>query len=67
MVLHGIEDYALDKYGGMQTAESIHNAKLVLIPKMGHMPFNHEILKRFEFEIMRFITDNRKNEGAHPP
>jgi len=60
LVMHGEEDYAVDKYGGIQTAESIENAKLILIPKMGHIPFNHEILKRFENEIIRFIIKNRK-------
>ena len=44
--MHGEEDYAVDKYGGIQTAESIENSELVLIPKMGHTPFNQEILKR---------------------
>ena len=60
LVMHGEEDYAVDKYGGIQTAESIENAELILIPKMGHIPFNHEILKRFENEIIRFIIKNRK-------
>jgi pimeloyl-ACP methyl ester carboxylesterase len=59
LVMHGEEDYAVDKYGGIQTAESIENAELVLIPKMGHLPFNHEILSRFENEIIRFIIKNR--------
>lgn len=60
LVMHGEEDYAVDKYGGIQTAESIEDAELILIPKMGHIPFNHEILKRFENEIIRFITKNKK-------
>ena len=55
MVMHGQEDYAVDKYGGIQTANSLKGAKLVLIPKMGHIPFNHEILKRFEDEIVEFV------------
>jgi pimeloyl-ACP methyl ester carboxylesterase len=59
LVMHGEEDYALDKYGGIQTAESIESAELILIPKMGHMPFNHEILKRFENEIIQFINKNK--------
>jgi pimeloyl-ACP methyl ester carboxylesterase len=60
LVMHGEEDYAVDKYGGIQTAESIEDAELILIPKMGHIPFNHEILKRFENVIIRFITKNKK-------
>lgn len=60
LIMHGEEDYAVDKYGGIQTAESIENAELILIPKMGHIPFNHEILKRFENEIIRFIIKSKK-------
>lgn len=59
MVMHGEEDYAVDKYGGIQTAKSIRNSELVLIPQMGHIPFNHEILKRFEDEIIRFLIKNK--------
>lgn len=58
LVMHGEEDYLVDKYGGIQTAECIEGAKLVLIPLMGHIPFNNEILKQFEKEIIQFITDN---------
>lgn len=57
LVMHGEEDYAMDKYGGIQTAESIENAKLIIIPKMGHIPFNHEIKNQFENEIIEFITN----------
>lgn len=60
LVIHGEEDYAVDKYGGIQTAKSIKNAELILIPKMGHIPFNREILKLFEQEIIRFIIKNKK-------
>lgn len=55
LVIHGEEDYLVDKYGGIQTAECIENAELLLIPKMGHLPFNQEILLRFENEIIRFL------------
>jgi len=41
LIIHGEEDYLVDKYGGIQTAECLKNAMLVLISKMGHMPFNH--------------------------
>jgi len=64
LVIHGEEDYAVDKYGGIQTAESIENAELILIPEMGHLPFNHEILKRFENSIIHFLKRN-KNAGAN--
>ncbi|GET25033.1 alpha/beta fold hydrolase [Prolixibacter sp. NT017] len=59
LVIHGEEDYLVDKYGGIQTAECIENAELVLIPQMGHIPFNQEILLRFENEIIRFINEHR--------
>ena len=59
LVIHGEEDYLVDKFGGIQTAECIENAELILIPKMGHIPFNLEILERFENEIIRFINNNK--------
>ncbi len=63
LVLHGEEDYAVDKYGGIQTAESMENVELILIPKMGHIPFNFEILKQFDNEIIRFIIKNRNKSS----
>ncbi len=62
LVMHGQEDYAVDKYGAVQTAESIENAELILIPQMGHIPFNYEVLKQFENEIIRFIIKNKKQD-----
>jgi pimeloyl-ACP methyl ester carboxylesterase len=59
LVIHGEEDYLVDKYGGIQTAECIENSKLVLIPEMGHIPFNNKILERFENEIIQFITRSK--------
>jgi pimeloyl-ACP methyl ester carboxylesterase len=59
LIIHGEEDYLVDKYGGIQTAQCINGAKLVLIPQMGHIPFNKEILERFENEITWFITGNK--------
>jgi pimeloyl-ACP methyl ester carboxylesterase len=59
LIMHGEEDYAVDKFGGIQTAASIEKAELVLIPKMGHLPFNREILKRFEDELIRFLNKNK--------
>jgi len=60
LVMHGEEDYIVDQFAAKQTAEAIKVAKLVLIPKMGHLPFNHEILARFEDEIIQFIAQNKK-------
>lgn len=55
LIIHGEEDYLIDKFGGIQTAECIEGAKLVLIPKMGHIPFSREILEHFNNEIIKFI------------
>ena len=62
LVIHGEEDYLVDKYGGIQTAECIENAELVLIAKMGHIPFNQEILLQFEDEIVWFLNRNKKKD-----
>lgn len=59
LIIHGEEDYAVDIYGGIQTAESLENSELVLIPKMGHIPFNQDILTRFESEIIRFVGKHK--------
>jgi len=60
LIIHGKEDYLVDPYGGIQTAECIRNSQFVMIPEMGHIPFNREILKRMESEIIQHITDNKK-------
>ena len=59
LVIHGEEDYLVDMFGGIQTAECLENAKLVLIPMMGHMPFNYKILNRLENEIIVFLKDHK--------
>lgn len=59
LVIHGEEDYLVDKYGGIQTAQCLSNSRLVLIPKMGHLPFNKKILEQFENEIIRFLTNSK--------
>lgn len=61
LVIHGEEDYLVDKYGGIQTAECIENSELILIPEMGHIPFNKKIVKRFENEIISFLQKNKKH------
>ena len=58
--MHEEEDYAMDKYGRIQTAKSIEDAELILIPKMGHIPFKHEISERFDNEIIQFLIKNKK-------
>jgi pimeloyl-ACP methyl ester carboxylesterase len=63
LVMHGAEDYAVPEFGGIQTAESIENAELIIIPTMGHIPFNYELLRRFEQEIMKFLIRNRKHSS----
>jgi pimeloyl-ACP methyl ester carboxylesterase len=60
LVIHGEEDYAVDKYGGILTSKSIDNSELILIPQMGHIPFNYDILEKFESAIIRFVTINKK-------
>jgi pimeloyl-ACP methyl ester carboxylesterase len=57
LVLHGEEDYLVDKLGGIQTAECIHDSSLVVIPRMGHMLFNSAIKQKFENEIITFVSD----------
>jgi pimeloyl-ACP methyl ester carboxylesterase len=59
LVIHGDEDYLVDKMGGIQTAECIENSTFVLIPEMGHMPFNYKILERFENEIFSFLNTQK--------
>jgi pimeloyl-ACP methyl ester carboxylesterase len=55
LIIHGEEDYLVDKFGGVQTAECLINSKLVLIPEMGHVLFNKKIAQRFEDEIIEFL------------
>jgi len=62
LIMHGEEDYAVDQYGGIQTAASIKGANLILIPKMGHLPFNQEILGQFEREIIQFLVAHKESE-----
>lgn len=59
LIIHGEEDYLVDKLGGIQTAESLSNSNLVLIPAMGHLLFNQQILDRFEEEIIQFVVKTK--------
>lgn len=61
LVLHGEEDYAVDSFGAIQTAQTIPNSELKLIPKMGHIPFNRQLLHDFENTIIDFLVRNRRN------
>ncbi len=56
LILHGEEDYLVDKFGGIQTSDCIRDSKMVLLPRMGHMMFNAEIKHRFEEEIIAFVS-----------
>lgn len=59
LVIHGKEDFAVVVYGGILTAEAIENAQLIVIPEMGHMPFNYKTLERLEYEIIKFLRRNK--------
>jgi len=61
LIIHGEEDYLVDKFGGVQTAECLSNSKLVLIPEMGHVLFNKKIAQRFEDEIIEFLIHLKSN------
>jgi pimeloyl-ACP methyl ester carboxylesterase len=60
LIIHGEEDDLVDKYGGIQTARSIPNSRLVLIPKMGHMLFNRDIKNKFEDQIIHYLSLQRQ-------
>jgi pimeloyl-ACP methyl ester carboxylesterase len=62
LIIHGEEDYLVDKYGGILTARSIPNSTLKVIPRMGHMLFNKDIKERVEDHIIHFIL-SRKQHG----
>lgn len=55
LVIHGEEDYLVDKMGGIQTAECVEDSKLILIPEMGHIAFNYKLQKSFENEIISYL------------
>jgi len=63
LIIHGEEDYLVDKFGGFQTAKCLSNSKLVLIPKMGHVLFNHTLKQKFESEIASFLLNNNKSSN----
>lgn len=60
LIIHGEEDYLVDKYGGIQTARSIPDAELSVIPKMGHMLFNTEIKNSVEDLIIHFLLSKTR-------
>ncbi len=55
LVVHGEEDSLVDVAGGIRTAECIPGAQLVLIPEMGHLPFNRGIREQWETAIAEFL------------
>lgn len=59
LIIHGGEDYLVDKVGGIQTAQSIPNSRLVVIPRMGHMLFNEEIKRIFEDHIINYLLSQK--------
>jgi pimeloyl-ACP methyl ester carboxylesterase len=61
LVMHGEEDYLVHKYGGIQTARSIPDSRLILIPKMGHMLFNQAIKTKFEDQIIDYLWSHKQH------
>ncbi|MGW8316220.1 MAG: alpha/beta fold hydrolase [Bacteroidales bacterium] len=59
LIIHGEEDYLVDVYGGIQTASSLLNSRLVVVPEMGHMLFNQEIKNNVEDHIIEFIMSQK--------
>lgn len=54
LIIQGMEDYlVLPERGGQAMAEALPHAKLILIPKMGHLFFNQQI----ETEVAKLIVD----------
>lgn len=62
LIIHGEQDYLVDRYGGIQTAESIPDSKLALIPEMGHMLFNKDIQYSVEDRIIHFLMSQKKQD-----
>jgi len=62
MIIHGEEDYLVDTYGGIQTARSIPNSQLEVIPGMGHMLFNKEIKDKVEDLIIHFAWSHKQQD-----
>ncbi len=55
LVVHGEKDYLVPaERGGASTVEGIPNAKYELIPRMGHMLFNHDL----EEKLVTIISDH---------
>ena len=39
--------------------ECLENSELLLIPQMGHIPFNKKVLEQFENKIIEFLNNNK--------
>ncbi len=59
LIIHGQEDFLVDPLGGIQTARSLRDSELVIIPEMRHMLFNEEIKNSVEDHIIRFISSQQ--------
>lgn len=57
LIIHGEEDRLVHKTGGVQTAEAIPNAKLVVLSNMGHMIFNETLIRQIKDEILQFLQE----------
>jgi pimeloyl-ACP methyl ester carboxylesterase len=55
LVIHGQEDYLVFPSGSKAAAQEIPGATLKIIPKMGHMFFNHELEKTISDFIIQFL------------
>lgn len=57
LIIQGLEDYlVLPERGGEALKEALPSAKLVLIPKMGHLFFNQAIETEIAKHILAFIA-----------
>lgn len=65
LVIHGSVDPLVRLAGGKRTAEKIPNAKLIIIPGMGH-DFPEQLLPRFSAQITAHILQGKglKNSDA---
>lgn len=63
LVIHGTVDPLVRLAGGKRTAKCINNAKLIIIPGMGH-DFPEQLLPRFSAEITAHILGSGAGEAV---
>ncbi len=63
LVIHGTVDPLVRLAGGKRTAKNIPNAKLIVIPGMGH-DFPQQLLPRFSAEIAAHILQGSELKGG---